>query len=62
MIPHKRRKYRAILDLSFCLRTSQPVDCQRTSVNEQTIAQAPHQAMDQLGKALQCIIATLATA
>ena len=46
MILHKSRKSCAILDLSFCLRTVQPADCQGTSVNEQTIAQVPHQAMD----------------
>ena len=60
MIPHKSRKYRAILDLSFSLRledgTSVP------SVNEASVKTAPRGAIDQMGHTLQRIIHAFAQA
>jgi len=57
MIPHKSRKYRALLDLSF------PVKLETytlDSVNDCTVKTAPPEALDQLGHSLQRIIAALA--
>jgi hypothetical protein len=60
MIPHKSRKFRAILDLSF------PVKLQDgtlvPSVNHGTVKTAPRGAIDQLGHSLQRIIHAFATA
>eukprot|EP00956_Cyclotella_meneghiniana_P026592 scaffold57877_cov41-Cyclotella_meneghiniana.AAC.3 len=60
MIPHKSRKYRAILDLSFRIR----LKCGREvpSVNEATTLEAPSGAIDQLGHSLQRIIHAFAEA
>ena len=57
MIPHKSKKFRSILDLSFVLRTQKSVD---KSVNDDTIKLAPQESMNQLGKTLKRIIASLA--
>jgi len=59
MIPHKSRKYRAILDLSFALRVN---GYHLPSVNEASEKCAPMEAMDQLGTALPRIIEALAFA
>ena len=60
MIPHKSRKYRAILDLSFRIR----LKCGRevASVNEGTTLEAPAGAIDQMGHSLQRIIHAFAEA
>ena len=61
MIPHKSRKYRCILDLSFQLKRKHnqtPFE----SVNTATTKLAPQQSMNQLGSALKRMIATLADA
>lgn len=60
MIPHKSRKYRAILDLSFRLRLKNGGVVQ--SVNETTTLEAPAGAIDQLGHSLQRIIHAFAEA
>jgi hypothetical protein len=54
MIPHKSRKYRAILDLSFRLRLKDGGVI--PSVNENTTLEAPAGAIDQMGHALSRII------
>eukprot|EP00956_Cyclotella_meneghiniana_P025446 scaffold53123_cov73-Cyclotella_meneghiniana.AAC.1 len=54
MIPHKSRKYRAILDLSFRIRLKNGHEV--PSVNEGTTLEAPAGAIDQLGHSLQRII------
>jgi hypothetical protein len=54
MIPHKSRKYRAILDLSFRLRLKDGGVI--PSVNEKTTLEAPAGAIDQMGHALSRII------
>ena len=54
MIPHKSRKYRAILDLSFQLRLKDGSNL--TSVNDGTTLSAPAGAIDQLGHSLSRII------
>ena len=59
MIPHKSRKYRAILDLSFSLLID---GYHLPSVNEATEKCAPEEAMDQLGSALPRIIEAMASA
>ena len=60
MIPHKSRKYRAILDLSFSLRLE---DGNRVpSVNEASVKTAPRGAIDQMGHTLQRIIHAFAQA
>ena len=61
MIPHKSRKFRAILSLSFHLRTAAETP-KGTSVNEWTTILSNRDAMNQLGNTLQRILATLATA
>ena len=59
MVPHKSRKYRAILDLSFILKL---IAGEIASVNDTTVATAPAEAMDQIGGALPRIIAAMAEA
>ena len=54
MIPHKSRKYRAILDLSFRIKLKNGKEV--PSVNEGTTLEAPAGAIDQLGHSLQRII------
>jgi hypothetical protein len=54
MIPHKSRKFRAILDLSFRLRLKD--GSHLPSVNEGTTLNAPVGAIDQMGHALSRII------
>ena len=54
MIPHKSRKYRAILDLSFSIKLQD--NTRIPSVNETTIKTAPRGAIDQIGHSLQRII------
>jgi hypothetical protein len=58
MIPHKSRKYRGILDLSFQLKTKN--EDKFKSVNDATIKLAHQSSMSELGSALKRIIATLA--
>jgi hypothetical protein len=60
MIPHKSRKFRAILDLSFRLR----LKCgdMLKSVNESTTLSAPAGAIDQLGHVLSRVIHAMAEA
>ena len=60
MIPHKSRKYRAILDLSFKLRLKN--GDLLPSVNEATTLEAPSGAIDQLGHSLQRVIHAFAEA
>jgi hypothetical protein len=60
MIPHKSRKYRAILDLSFRLRLKNSSVV--PSVNEATTLEAPTGAIDQMGHALKRIIHAFAEA
>ena len=60
MVPHKSRKWRAILDLSFRLRLKQGGTV--PSVNENTEKTAPKGALDQLGHSLQRIIHAFAEA
>eukprot|EP00956_Cyclotella_meneghiniana_P004838 scaffold5989_cov47-Cyclotella_meneghiniana.AAC.9 len=60
MIPHKSRKYRAILDLSFRIRLKSGREV--PSVNETTTLEAPSGAIDQLGHSLQRIIHAFAEA
>jgi hypothetical protein len=57
MIPHKSRKFRAILDLSFNLHHKGK---KYTSVNETTNKKAKAEAMAQLGLSIKRIVATLA--
>jgi hypothetical protein len=60
MIPHKSRRFQAILDLSFRLR----LECgdMLKSVNESTTLSAPAGAIDQLGHTLQRVIHAMAEA
>ena len=58
MIPHKSRKFRGILDLSFHIKTK--TTKQHKSVNESTNKLACQDSMSQLGSALKRIIAQLA--
>ena len=60
MIPHKSRKYSAILDLLFRLRLKNGSIV--LSVNEATTLEAPAGAIDQMGHALQHIIHAFAEA
>ena len=60
MIPHKSRKYRAILDLSFSLRLKNGGVV--PSVNETTTLEAPAGAIDQMGHSLSRIIHAFAEA
>ena len=57
MIPHKSRAFRAILDLSFELKTTTST---YNSVNGATTPTAPQQGMVQLGQALKRLIGVLA--
>ena len=57
MIPHKSRKFRTILDLSFRLRHRNKL---LPSVNSNTALLAPAEAMIQLGQCIHRIIATMA--
>ena len=59
MVPHKSRKYRAILDLSFSLKV---FGMTIPSVNEETIITAPQHSMRQLGSVLPRLINAVATA
>lgn len=60
MIPHKSRKYRTILDLSFSLQLK---DGGRVpSVNEASIKSAPKGSIDQIGHSLSRIIHAMAAA
>ena len=60
MVPHKSRKYRAILDLSFRLRLKDGSSV--PSVNENTTLEAPQGAIEHLGHALKRIIHAFAEA
>jgi hypothetical protein len=57
MIPHKSKKFRCILDLSFTLHKNGQ---RYSSVNETTKKLSKNEAMTQLGSSLQRIVATLA--
>ena len=57
MVPHKSRRFRTILDLSFQLRHKGQL---LPSVNSNTTKLAPAQAMTQLGQCMKRIVATLA--
>ena len=59
MIPHKSRKFRGILNLSFALRMSTHTV---PSVNESTEKQSPEGTLDQLGGVLPRLIAAVAQA
>jgi hypothetical protein len=59
MIPHKSRKYRAILDLSFELLVA---GYRLPSVNDATKRCAPEEAIDQIGTVLPRIIAAIVEA
>ena len=59
MIPHKSRKYRAILDLLFSLKLA---GYDLPSVNEATKTCAPEDAIDQIGSVLPRLIEALALA
>ena len=54
MIPHKSRKFRAILDLSFGVKMSESERI--PAVNEASVKTAPVGAIDQLGHSLSLII------
>ena len=59
MIPHKSRKYRTILNLSFSLRLK---DGSRVpSVNKNTVKTAPAGAIDQIGHSLARVIHAFAS-
>jgi len=53
MVPHKSRKYRAILDLSFALKI---FGMEIPSVNENTVVTAPQHSMSQMGSVLLRLI------
>ena len=57
MIPHKSKKFRAILDLSFCIEHDNQT---YKSVNDATTPLAPQQSMGQLGKILKRLISSMA--
>ena len=57
MIPHKSRKFRAILDLSFSLYNK---GAKHPSVNETTNKMAKAEAMAQLGLSIKRIVSTMA--
>ena len=58
MIPHRSRKYRAILDLSFALKVE---GWDLPSAKEETKETAPFEALDQVGTVMPHIIKELAT-
>ena len=60
MIPHKSRKFRAILDLSFPVKLDDGTIV--PSVNDTTTKTAPRGAINQIGHSLQRIIHAFATA
>ena len=57
MVPHKSRKFRTILDLSFKLRHKGQLF---PSVNSNTIKLAPQEAMVQLGNCMKRLVSTMA--
>lgn len=59
MVPHKSRKYRAILDLSFSLKV---FGMEIPSVNENATFTVPQHSMQQLGNALPQLIESVARA
>ena len=59
MVPHKSRKYRAILDLSFSLKV---FGMEIPSVNENTTFTAPQHSMQELGNVLPRLIESVARA
>ena len=59
MIPHKSRKYRAILDLSFALKIA---GYDLPAVNDATKKMAPEAAINQIGSVLPRIIEAMASA
>ena len=59
MIPHKSRKYMAILDLSYQLWVAGYL---LPSVNNVTVRMAPEEAIDQIGSVLPWMIEALAAA
>jgi hypothetical protein len=59
MVPHKSRRFRTILDLSFAIRLQK--GGRRTSVNEGTVKSAPRGAIRQLGHSLGRIIHAFAS-
>ena len=58
MVPHKSKKFRVIMDLSF--RFSKKDGSKWESVNSATTKLAPQQSMAQLGLALKRMVATMA--
>ena len=58
MIPHKSRKFRGILDLSFHVKSK--ITNKNKAVNKTTTKLANQDSMSQLSLALKAIIATLA--
>ena len=59
MIPHKSRKSRCILDLSFCLKID---GTKMPSVNSSTTQTAPQNSMDELGRVLERLGSFMASA
>ena len=59
MIPHKSRKFRAILDLSYTIKL---MERRIEAVNDTTTKTAPQGAMDQMGHVLDRIIYAFAEA
>ena len=59
MIPHKSRKYRAILDLSFALKVA---GWDLPSVNKATKETVPAEVFEQVGTFMPRIVEALATA
>ena len=59
MKPHKSRKYRAILDLSFALKLA---EWDLPSVNEATKETEPAEVIEQVGTVMLHIVKALATA
>jgi len=58
-VPHKSGLFRAFLDLSFSLKIN---DIVFPSVNKATTPLSYHKSMEQMGKALWCIVVTIAYA
>jgi len=56
-VPHKSPLFRAILDLSYCLRLH---GIYLPSVNEATLPLSDHKAMEQMGNVLKRLITTVA--